>query len=197
VFEWKKALRGLTVVTGFDPPRQTGYVKMAPRTTQSFDGVQVTTIESNDGGVGFFVMADGVRLLHSGDHANRKRDFSEPFKAEIDFLADKGLRPDILFAPVSGCGFGDVEAVRLGVYYSAEKLSPKVLFPMHGGNSETAYELFAQEAEKAKVAVPVSAARFPGDRFEVTTGGGSRVKGGKSVGREASCPRAIPVPCSP
>lgn len=171
VFEWKKALPGLTVVTGFDPPNQTGYVKMAPRTTQRFDGVEVTAIEANDGGVGFFVKADGVSLLHSGDHANRKKDFSEPFKGEIHFLAEKGLKPDILFAPVSGCGFGDAEAVRLGVYYTAETLSPKVLFPMHAGNSETAYALFATEAHEAKLTAPVEAASFPGDSFEVVVGG--------------------------
>lgn len=165
VFDWKKSIPGLTIVTGFDPPDQTGYVKMAPRTTRSFDGVEVTTIESNDSGVGFFVKADGVSLLHSGDHANRKRDFSEPFKAEIDFLAEKGFKPDILFAPVSGCGFGDVEAVRLGVYYSVEKLSPRVLFPMHAGSSETTCALFAKEAEKAKLAVRIGVPYFPGDCF--------------------------------
>ncbi|MEW5764903.1 MAG: ankyrin repeat domain-containing protein [Acidobacteriota bacterium] len=167
IFDWKKAMPGLVIVTGFDPPNQTGYAKMAPRTTQSFDGAEVTTIAANDGGVGFFVKCDGVSLLHSGDHANRKKDFSEPFKAEIDYLAEKGLKPDILFAPVSGCGFGDVEAVRLGVYYTAEKLAPKVLFPMHAGNSETACALFAKEAEKAKLTVPIEAPRFPGDSFEV------------------------------
>lgn len=170
IFDWKKALPGLTIVTGFDPPNQAGYVKMAPRSTQSFDGVEVTTIESNDSGVGFHVKADGVSLLHSGDHANRKKDFSEPFKEEIDYLADKGLRPDILFAPVSGCGFGDVEAVRLGVYYTAEKLSPKVLFPMHAGNSETTCALFAKEAQKAKLTVPIEAPSFPGDNFEIVVG---------------------------
>ena len=168
VFEWMKALPGLTVVTGFDPPNQAGYVLMAPRTTKTFDGVEVTTIASNDGGVGFFVKADGVSLLHSGDHANRKKDFSAPFKEEIDFLAQKGLRPDILFAPVSGCGFGDIEAVRLGVYYTAETLSPAVLFPMHAGFSESACALFAKEAEKAHLAIPVEAPSFPGDSFKVT-----------------------------
>ena len=57
-----------------------------------------------------------------GDHANRKQDFSGPFKKEIDFLATAGLKPDIFFAPVSGCGFGDLEGVKKGVYYTIKKL---------------------------------------------------------------------------
>ena len=46
--------------------------------------------------------------------------------------------------PISGCGFGDQEAVRLGVRYALEKLQPKVFIPLHALNNEYRYREFIE-----------------------------------------------------
>jgi ankyrin repeat protein/L-ascorbate metabolism protein UlaG (beta-lactamase superfamily) len=170
VFDWKKDVKDITYVMGFKPKKQSGYIYMGPRETKAINGMEITTIESNDSGVAFFVKADGVGIFHSGDHANRKQDFSGPFKKEIEFLADKGLKPDIFFAPVSGCGFGDLEAVKKGVFYTLKKLSPNVMVPMHAGGGEERYIKFAKETKKAGFDTLVCCPGHNGDWFFVNQG---------------------------
>ena len=111
---------------------------------------------------------DGVTIFHPGDHANRQRDFSGPFKKEIDFLADLGLKADILFAPVSGCGFGDIVAVKKGVFYTIDRLSARSVFPMHAGGGEVRYREFAKEAKTPATMSRSACAEFSGDHFIVT-----------------------------
>jgi len=170
VFDWKKDVKNIAYIMGFKPEKQTDYIYMGPRETKAINGMEITTIESNDSGVGFFVKADGVNIFHSGDHANRKQDFSEPFKQEIEFLADKGLKPDIFFAPVSGCGFGDLEAVKKGVFYTIKTLSPNVMVPMHAGGNEQRYMEFAKETKTAGFDTPICCAGQNGDWFFVNQG---------------------------
>ena len=170
VFDWKKDVKNITYIMGFKPEKQSDYIYMGPRETKAINGMEITTIESNDSGVGFFVKADGVNIFHSGDHANRKQDFSEPFKQEIEFLADKGLKPDIFFAPVSGCGFGDLEAVKKGVFYTIKTLSPNVMVPMHAGGNEQRYMEFAKETKAAGFETPICCAGQNGDWFFVNQG---------------------------
>lgn len=170
IFDWRKDIQNITYIMGFKPEKQSDYIYMGPRETKKVNGLEVTTIESNDSGVGFFVQADGVNIFHSGDHANRKQDFSGPFKKEIEFLADRGLTPDIFFAPVSGCGFGDLESVKKGVYYTVKTLSPKAVFPMHALGSEERYVEFAKEARKAGIEGPFCCAGHSGDWFFINQG---------------------------
>lgn len=170
IFDWEKSVKDITYVMGFKPEKQSGYIYMSPRETKTINSMEITTIESNDSGVGFFIKADGVNIFHSGDHANRKRDFSGPFKEEIEFLADKGLKPDIFFAPVSGCGFGDLEAVKKGVFYTIKKLSPHVMVPMHAGGNEQRYIKFAKETKAAGFDTPICCAGHNGDWFFVNQG---------------------------
>ncbi len=169
VFDWKKDNPNVTYVMGFEPEDQKDYVYLAPRTTKKMNGMEIMTIESNDSGVGFVVRVDGVEIFHSGDHANRQRDFSGPFKAEIDWLAENGVKPDLFFAPVSGCGFGDQVAVKKGVYYTVEKLTPKAVFPMHAGNNSDRYREFVDEAKKEGVIAAWYPAVNTGDVFQVNT----------------------------
>lgn len=174
IFDWRDKLKHVTYVMGFKPEGKKGYIYLPPRTKRAFDGMKVITIKSNDSGVGFYVRVDGVDIFHSGDHANRKRDFSGPFKEEIDFLADSGLSPDILFAPVSGCGFGDLVSVKKGVYYTVKKLTPRAVFPMHAGEGADRYVNFALEAKKNGVSTPMCCAEMYGDFFFV---GNKGIKG--------------------
>ena len=170
IFDWKDKVKNIEYVLGFKPKEKAEYTYMPAHKKQKINGMGVVTIDSNDSGVGFFVVADGVKLFHSGDHANRKQDFSGPFKKEIDFLAEKGLKPDLFFAPVSGCGFGDLEAVKKGVYYTIKKLSPKAVFPMHSSRREERYYSFAKDASKVGLDVEFCCASNFGDLFAYFNG---------------------------
>lgn len=171
VFDWAKNGGRITYVMGFKPDGKEGYTLLNKRETRTVNGLEITAIESTDSGQGFYVVADGVRIFHPGDHANQQRDFSGPFKGEIDFLADAGRKADIVFAPVSGCSFRDIVSVKKGVFYTIDRLAARTVFPMHALNNESNYELFAADAVKAGYAVPMGLARFPGDHFLVTAEG--------------------------
>jgi len=185
IFAWRQVLPKITYVMGFKPSGKEECVLLTPGEKKELNGMEIIPIESNDSGQGFFVKVDGVSIFHPGDHANRQRDFSGPFKKEIDFLADRGLKADILFAPVSGCGFGDIVAVKKGVYYAIDRLSARAVFPMHAGGAETRYHDFAKEAVSAGYDVPFCLVEFPGDHFIITPEG---IKG--AFARAKSCAKA-------
>ncbi len=172
IMEWRDAVPGIRYVFGFEPQDVEDYIFAGPRATVTEGGMKISTIESNDSGVGFLVEVDGVRILHAGDHANRQRDFSGPFCGEIDYLADGFGKIDIAFLPVSGCGFGDQVAVEKGVFYALEKLDPVVFVPMHGGDNTVRYREYAEEAGKRDLKTSVAAVRTRGDRFYYKKGGG-------------------------
>ena len=190
IFAWRKALPRIAYIMGFTPENAEGYTLLPNREKKEINGLEIIAIESNDGGQGYFVKVDGVTIFHPGDHANRQRDFSGPFKKEIDFLADQGLKADILFAPVSGCGFGDIVSVKKGVYYTVDRLSARAVFPMHAGGAESRYADFAKEAKAAGYAVPFCLAEFSGDHFIVTP---EEVREG--YGPKASCARGAAESC--
>lgn len=203
IFAWKDTAPKITYVLGCDVPRAPAHVRMEPRQERTIDGVKVRTIESNDSGVGYLVEVDGVRIFHAGDHANRSRDFSTPYKAEIDALADAGRPLDIAFLPVSGCGFGDQVAVRMGVEYALERLRPRVFFPMHaGGGGEWRNVELVRELGPKFPGTAMAAPLDGGDRYLLRQGtlvAGAGVAGGTATlaGADAGCPApAAAASCS-
>jgi ankyrin repeat protein/L-ascorbate metabolism protein UlaG (beta-lactamase superfamily) len=171
VFDWKKEIQNITFVAGFRPEGKDGYSLLPVHEKKVMNGVEIIPIESNDSGQGYFVKVDGVSIFHPGDHANRQRDFSGPFKKEIDYLADQGLKADILFVPVSGCGFGDITAVKKGDYYTMDRLSARYIFPMHAQGNPLQYQQFAKEAKERGYENTFNCAEFPGDCFVVKPSG--------------------------
>ncbi len=133
IFRWRQRLPGLRYVFGFRPDSAPPHLVMGPRETRTVDGMRVTTIRSNDSGVGFVVEVDGLVLFHAGDHANRRRDLTGNYTPEIEFIRERGLRPDIAFLPISGCNFGDHVAVEIGADWTLRTLAPGMFLPMHGG----------------------------------------------------------------
>jgi ankyrin repeat protein len=181
IFEWRDEIPGVTYVLGCQPDDVSGYQYIAPRAKQKVDGMTVSTIESNDSGVGFLVDVDGLRIFHAGDHANRQRDFSGPYTAEIDYLATAGVRPDIAFMPISGCGFGDQVAVKMGVHYAIDSLKPQVFIPMHGGSGGHRYREFIEEAAPKHPDVQMVAFEHEGEHFRFGNGKMSLTAGGSGV----------------
>lgn len=166
IFTWNDSVPNITYVMGFDPhvPNE-DYIVMEPRTTIDVNGVEITSIYSNDTGVGFMVEADGVNILHPGDHANRQRDFSGDYLDEIYYLQSLNKPIDIAFMPISGCNFGDNEAVRLGVQKTFEILEPTIFFPMHAGDYSPDYMEFVEQAYEDGATPLMYYQIFPGDRF--------------------------------
>jgi L-ascorbate metabolism protein UlaG (beta-lactamase superfamily) len=170
IFTWADTVPAIRYVMGCSAETEVSYDLMDPRQVKKFDGVEVRTIESNDSGLGFLVEVDGLTIYHAGDHANRQRDFSGPYCAEIDWLAETGGRPDIALMPVSGCGFGDQEAVRLGVNYALDKLQPRVFIPLHSLNAEYRYEEFIGRCRNGFPGIRMVAPTHRGDHYDYRNG---------------------------
>ncbi|MBU0755039.1 MAG: MBL fold metallo-hydrolase [Planctomycetes bacterium] len=166
IFDWKAEIPHIQYVLGFQPQGiDHDYILVGPRAERSLEGMKVSTIRSNDTGVGFLVGVDGLTIFHAGDHANREPDLSGNFPPEIDYLADKELEIDLAFFPISGCGFGAPECVQKGVHYAMDKLKPHILLPMHAGDSFYKYEEFAEETNKKGCPSRVEYAEYRGDHF--------------------------------
>ena len=172
ILDWRETVAGIRYVFGFQPEDVQDYILAGPRETVNAGEMKISTIESNDSGVGFLVEVDGVRIFHAGDHANRQQDFSGPFCQEIDHVADSFGRIDVAFLPVTGCGFGDQVAVEKGVFYALEKLDPVVFVPMHGGDNTIRYREYADEVSEKGLETAVAAVRSRGDRFHYRRGNG-------------------------
>jgi len=115
------------------------------------------------------VEANGVNILHPGDHANRERDFSGDYLDEIYYLKSLNKPIDIAFMPISGCNLGDNEAVRLGVHKTFEILEPTIFFPMHSGDYSPNYMEFVEQAYEDGATPLMYYQIFPGDRFYFNT----------------------------
>ena len=170
IFTWKKDIEDITYVLGFNDEIDTKYTYLKPHETQTVNGIKVTPIISTDSGEGFLVEVDGVTIYHPGDHANGNQVDPSEHNNEIDILAKKYQNIDIAFFPSSGCRFRDKVALKQGVYYTVEKLQPKVAFPMHGTTHEdTAYPEFAKEANKKTDGTAfISTISCKGDRYFYT-----------------------------
>jgi ankyrin repeat protein/L-ascorbate metabolism protein UlaG (beta-lactamase superfamily) len=163
IWKWNSRENNIQYVMGFKPDVKYPYVFIGPREEKTIEGVQINAIRSSDAGVGFLVEADGIVVYHPGDHVNKSPGIAEDFKNEIDYLAGLKKEVDIAFYPVAGCGFPDLEIVKAGNFYVAEKLNPGVSFSMHAGMEQCA--LFSKQVCQKFPGKQTNYATFPGDRF--------------------------------
>lgn len=112
-----------------------------------------------------WIELDGFTILHPGDHANADMEIDEAFKSEIDYLADLGKDIDFAFFPMTGCGFPEIEPVKEGIYYAANKLKIKNLFPMHVSNNTMLIAEFKEECQENIPDVKIHCIQHRGDRF--------------------------------
>lgn len=169
IFEWRSEIPDIEYVFGFRPRDiDEEYTFIGPRTEKMVGGMKVSTIKSNDAGVGFLIEVDGLTILHPGDHANGYMDMSGTYTAEIDDLATEDI--DLAFFAILGCSLGTPESVQLGVHYALEKLNPTVLFPMHAGNATYRYREFVEQATERNYTTQLAYALNEGDRFLFTDG---------------------------
>lgn len=172
ILNWKKEIPGINYVSGFEIPGEEGIITIPPRKQQKIGALNVTTIQSNDAGVGFAVEIDGLTVFHAGDHSNNSMNMQDNnFFPEIDFLAEKGIRPDIsFFLNMYGCGSSNPEAFQKGIFYAVDKLKIKSVLPMHGADREWVYQNLADGVTRNNIKVDVGAAVNQGDRFFFSKG---------------------------
>jgi L-ascorbate metabolism protein UlaG (beta-lactamase superfamily) len=164
IFEWRSDIPDIEYIFGFQPRDiEQEYTFIGPRTEKQVGYIKISTIKSNDAGVGFLIKVDGLTILHPGDHANGYMDMSGTYTAEIDALATEDI--DLAFFAILGCSLGTPESVQLGVHYAIEKLKPKVLFPMHAGNATYRYRDFVNDCAEKKYTTQLAYALNEGDRF--------------------------------
>ena len=118
------------------------------------------------------MQADGVSLFHAGDHSPLHD--AVAFRREFDFLADSGLRADLLFLMVQAA---DDATLSEGVYFATNRLSAKALLPMHARGREHVYTEFARKAASDGIRVPIHCAEFGGDHFAIGGVAGGSVLG--------------------
>jgi ankyrin repeat protein/L-ascorbate metabolism protein UlaG (beta-lactamase superfamily) len=172
IFEWKKVIPNIKYIFGFENEETKGTIYVEPRSQQKIDNLTVTTIKSNDSGVGFAVQLDGFTLFHAGDHSNNTLEEPNDFFPEINFLAEKGIKADIaFFLNMYGCGSMNPEAFEKGIYYALDKLKTKVVFPQHAAYKEWVYQNLADDVARDKKPVEVGVASISGDRFHYKDGG--------------------------
>jgi ankyrin repeat protein/L-ascorbate metabolism protein UlaG (beta-lactamase superfamily) len=155
-------------IFGFDPAGvpKTNVTVVPPNQQQTVGDVTVHTLRSIDDGVAFLVTVDGLTIFHAGDHANLNAGTRQVYEREIDSLARQAQGVDIAFLPVTGCSSTwRRESVIDGFLYAIQAFKPKMVFPMHGGNREEDYLVFAQAAKDRGLSTPVLTAENPGDAF--------------------------------
>ncbi len=172
ILEWKKSIPNITYIFGFEPPNKDGINVIGPREQKTIGGLKVTTIKASDAGVGFAVEVDGLTIFHAGDHSNNTLEMKDNvFFPEIDFLAEKGIRPDIsFFLNAFGCGATNPEAFQKGIFYAVDKLKIKSCLPMHAANKEWVYRELVDGVAKNNIKLQVGAAVNFGDRFFFSKG---------------------------
>jgi len=170
IFDLSDQVPDCTFVYGFDPNKINPYSgpkyrQLGLNETEIINGLEISTLLANFGGVGFLVSVDGITVFHPGDHAERAADHSGQYCGEIDFLAAKRNEIDIAFFPVQGDYLADPSIVRDGIYYAIKKMNPKTVFPMHADGQERVYRDFVTQSQSLFPCVDFVAVENRGDSF--------------------------------
>jgi L-ascorbate metabolism protein UlaG (beta-lactamase superfamily) len=128
---------------------------MSPYEEWQQAGVQVKSFGSTDEGLSFLVQADGLSIFHAGDlnwwhwkgETKAERDWAESiFKAEIAKIGSPAI--DVAFFPVDP---RLEEFYSIGAEYFAAKLQPKLLVPMHFGDTYATTKAFAEKVKNSSL----------------------------------------------
>lgn len=165
IFGWREQVDDITYFLGLEPQEAPPYELMTERMEKRFGDLEVTAIHSTDAGVGVVIEVDGVTIFHPGDHANGRIGLMEEFTDEIDFLAEKKIRPDICFMGIRGCSLGAPEEVKEGIEYTLKTLQPRVFIPMHAQAQGHLYREFIDDIRDDFTSIQMVAPGNRGDHF--------------------------------
>jgi L-ascorbate metabolism protein UlaG (beta-lactamase superfamily) len=163
IWEWKKVVTRITYVLGWEPAMpQEKYVHLQPRETRRIGNIEITPLASTDSGESFLIRVDGLVIYHGGDNAFWIPSYRERYFREIDFLAGKTDHVDLMFI-----NWRPGATLEEGLWYTADKLGARAIFPMHLGmspNEEQVKELIKAAPTEEKRARIVDKEKR-GERF--------------------------------
>ncbi len=176
IFNWQNVLPNATYYLGVDPGQLPEYrrqpeplpqyVRLRPGVPLNEKGLSVYPIKSDiDQGVGFLIEVDGLKIFHTGDAVDTSRVTPSRFTQYVDTLKQRFGSVDLLFFPIRGCGFPDLEALKKGNDYAIAQLQPKAVFPMHAVDSEYELREYADNAKHRGVNANFVTVSNRGDRY--------------------------------
>ncbi len=158
ILDWRTAVKRIRFIWGWEGAGSPEDVHFGQRGEAiTADGLEILNIHHDFDGIpesAFLVKADGLTILHAGDHGHSRGMENPVFKNNILYLAERAPRLDLMFTPTYG---GEIEAVRA--------LRPRIVFPMHDGGNERQYAKFALKVRTLGLDVEVGAAKKSGSRF--------------------------------
>jgi len=163
ILEWRAAVKNIRYVWGWEGEGLPADVHFGrERRTINTDGIEILNIHHEFDGIpesAFLVKADGVTILHAGDHGHSRGLENLVFKDNLLYLAAQAPQPDLFFTPTYG---GEIDAIRM--------LKPRTAFPMHDGGNERQYAKFVLKVKALGLKVEVGAAEKAGARFLYSKG---------------------------
>jgi len=151
IFTWEKLNKNITYIFGWDVGKKPEYIWMKPDESRKINDLEVFTVKMKGvEAVTYLVKVDELVIYHPGDGSSEQW-------IDIDKLKKISDEFDIVFLTVFG-----------GALTVADKLQAKVMFPMHG--DETQYKAHADEAVKRNLGKKVHYAENRGDRFFYSKG---------------------------
>lgn len=169
IFNWKNAASDIEFVLCWNQNTDGNEYTLIPYHEQkSVRDMDVFVTRSTDLGGGYVVEVDGLVLYHMGDHANGAENLMPEFTDEIDLVAGKYDKIDIVFGGIRGCSLGQPDQVKKGIYYTLDKLNPNLFIPMHSGAHSFAYKEFTDTAKKDGITQNMKYVTHKGDRFVYT-----------------------------
>ena len=167
VLDWEDSVERIKYVLGWQRKNEKGYVLMGLNEDRRVDNLEISTLRATDEGVGFLVKVDGLTMIHFGDHAKWVEEADADYREQVDYIAGKCDLVDMIFLPIAK-GSGDrPQYLTDGAQYAIEKLNPKCVFPMHGGDREPLYREFAEEMKAKKVRAEIICANSFGDSWNI------------------------------
>lgn len=158
ILSWKEKIPNITYIWGWrekiDPLE---YYFNSTRKMISIGEMEIYNIHHEFDGIpesAFLIHVDGLWIYHAGDHGHSQGEGNKIFKDNIEYLGSLCDELDIMFTPTWG-----------GEYYAIQRLSPRMVFPMHDGGYEHQYGKFAQKVKSQGLDVEVGAATKRGDVF--------------------------------
>jgi len=141
----------ITYIFGWDVGKKPEYIWMKPDEHRKINDIDIFSVKMKGvEAVTYLVKVDELVLYHPGDGSSEQW-------IDIDKLKKISDEFDIVFLTVFG-----------GALITADKLQAKVMFPMHG--DETQYQAHADEAVKRKTKTKIHYAENRGDRFIYSKG---------------------------
>ena len=164
IWEWKKTIPKITYVLGWEPAMPTEkYTHIQPWETGHVGDIEVTTLPSTDSGESFLIRVDGLVFYHSGDNAMWMPQYRPRYTKQIDWLANRAGYVDFMF--INWRLGNDGPQLTEGMWYAADKLGARYVFPSHMGQNDAQVKDLIAMAPSDEVRARIVDKETRGQRF--------------------------------